>query len=78
MNAPSDTPDPDATGGDAPVSPPTGLTRPAMGTSLFSDVPGSTATDVVAARTRTRTRRTAPERVADPAPAAAAPGPDAP
>ena len=55
MNAPSDTPDPDAT----PASPAAAarLSRPAMGASLFSDVPGSTATDAVIARTRTRTRR---------------------
>ncbi|RII91873.1 ribonuclease D, partial [Clavibacter californiensis] len=64
MNAPSDIPDPDATGGDAPVpSTPAGLSRPAMGASLFSDVPGSTATDAVVARTRTRARRTAPDPV---------------
>lgn len=55
MNAPSDTPDPadgraDAAG--SATSP--RLRRPAMGASLFSDVPGSTATDAVVARTRTR------------------------
>ncbi len=72
MNAPSATPDPDATGGDAPVpSTPAGLSRPAMGPSLFSDVTGSTATDAVVARSRTGTRRTAAAPAAQPAPGSA-------
>ncbi|MFT2692988.1 ribonuclease D [Clavibacter zhangzhiyongii] len=49
-----------------------------MGASLFSDVPGSTATDAVAARSRTRTRREPVEPVepVQPAPADGAPAAD--
>ncbi|XYX73698.1 HRDC domain-containing protein [Clavibacter nebraskensis] len=64
MNAPSDIPDPESSApvADAPAGAPSAapLSRPAMGASLFSDVPGSTATDAVVARNRTRTRRAAP------------------
>jgi ribonuclease D len=63
VNAPSDTPDlpasaVDAPSADAATAPPGAarLGRPAVGTSLFSDVPGSTATDGFAVRTRSRTR----------------------
>jgi len=82
VNAPSDIPDPadgraDASGS---VTSPR-LRRPAMGASLFSDVPGSTATDAVVARTRTR--RAAPAETAADADATASdapatPVPDAP
>jgi ribonuclease D len=86
VNAPSDIPDPESPAPVADASPGTpsaaALSRPAMGASLFSDVPGSTATDAVVARNRTRTRRTAPATA--PAPDAAeaqaadtAPAPDA-
>ncbi|MDQ0743067.1 ribonuclease D [Clavibacter sp. B3I6] len=72
MNAPSDIPDPDTATPPPPAAP---LSRPAMGASLFSDVPGSTATDAVVARTRTQ--REPAEEALTPAPVADRPDADA-